>query len=59
MSAWTHLTFIHIEYVAEGLGIKEEALTDAIDLSLNKCCSVSGPVKGKVRITTRYRIEEV
>jgi len=50
---------IHIEYVAKGRGIKEKALTDAIELSLDKYCSVSGTIKGKVRVSTSHRIEEV
>ncbi len=40
-------------------GIKEKALTDAIELSLEKYCSVSATVKGKAKITTSYQIEEV
>jgi putative redox protein len=50
---------IHIEYVAKGRGIKEKALTDAIALSLEKYCSVSGTVEGKAQITTSYQIVEV
>jgi putative redox protein len=47
---------IHIEYVAKGRGIREKALTDAIQLSLEKYCSVSATVKGKAEITTSYQI---
>jgi putative redox protein len=50
---------IHIEYVAKGREIKEKALTDAIRLSLEKYCSVSGTIKGQVQITTSYQIIEV
>lgn len=50
---------IHIEYIAKGRGIKEKALTDAIELSLEKYCSVSATVKGKAKITTSYQIVEV
>jgi putative redox protein len=50
---------IHIEYVAKGREIREKALTDAIQLSLEKYCSVSGTVKGKAEITTSHRIVEV
>jgi putative redox protein len=50
---------IHIEYVAKGRGIKEKALTDAIELSLTKYCSVSATVKPKAKITTSYEIVEV
>ena len=50
---------IHIEYVAKGRGIKEKALTDAIELSLEKYCSVSATVKGKAEISTSYQIIEV
>lgn len=50
---------IHIEYIAKGRGIKEKALTDAIKLSLEKYCSVSGTIKGKAEITTSYQIIEV
>jgi putative redox protein len=52
-------THIHIEYVAKGRGIKEKALTDAIKLSLDKYCSVSATVKGKVEISTSYQIIEI
>ena len=50
---------IHIEYVAKGRGIREKALCDAIELSLNRYCSVSGTVKDKVEITTSYKIVEL
>ena len=50
---------IHIEYVARGRGIKEKALTDAISLSLNQYCSVSGTLKGKAKLTTTYQIVEL
>ena len=50
---------IHIEYVAKGRGIKEKAVTDAIQLSLEKYCSVSGTVKGRAEITTSNQIAEV
>jgi putative redox protein len=50
---------IHIEYIAKGRGIKEKALTDAIELSLEKYCSVSATIKGKAKITTSYQIVEV
>jgi putative redox protein len=50
---------IHIEYVAKGRRIKEKALTDAIQLSLEKYCSVSGTVKGRAEITTSHQIVEV
>jgi putative redox protein len=50
---------IHIQYVAKGRGIKEKALTDAIQLSLEKYCSVSGTVKGRAEITTSHQIVEV
>ena len=53
------LNHIHIEYVAKGRGIKEKALTDAIELSLAKYCSVSATVEGKAQITTSYQIIEV
>jgi putative redox protein len=50
---------IHIEYIAKGRGIKEKALTDAIQLSLEKYCSVSATVKGRAEITTSYQVIEV
>jgi hypothetical protein len=49
----------HIEYAAKGRGIRERALTDAIRLSLEKYCSVSGTVSGRAEITTSYQIVEV
>ncbi len=50
-------TRIHIEYVFYGTGISPADVERAIDLSVNKYCSVSAMLKHSVAITHTYRIE--
>lgn len=51
-------TDIHIEYVIYGEGINPADVERAIELSITKYCAVSAMLKGSVRITHSYRIEE-
>ena len=51
-------TAIDIEFVVRGQAIKAKAVEDAIQLSIEKYCSVAGMLNKTAQITTRYRIEE-
>ena len=51
-------TVIHIEFVVRGQAIKPKAVEDAIQLSMDKYCSVAGMLNKTAQITTSYRIEE-
>ncbi len=54
---WTYEQ-IHVEYVVKGKGLKEEAVSRAIELSETKYCSVGATISGKAKITTSFRIIE-
>jgi putative redox protein len=49
---------IAIEFVVKGRNIAEEAVKRAIDLSMNKYCSVKATLDGSATITFSYRITE-
>jgi len=49
-------TTIHIEYVITGKDIAEDAVKRAIELSLEKYCSVGATLSGTAKITHSYRI---
>jgi putative redox protein len=49
-------TVIHIEYVITGKDIAEDAVKRAIELSLEKYCSVGATLSGTAKITHSYRI---
>jgi len=51
-------TAINIEFVVRGQAIKVKAVEDAIQLSMEKYCSVAGMLNKTAHITTSYRIEE-
>jgi len=51
-------TDMHIEFVVKGRDISEEAVKKAIDLSMNKYCSVKATLEGTATITFNYRIIE-
>lgn len=53
---WTYRK-IHLEYVFYSDDLSEKAVTQAIELSEAKYCSVSATLKGEAEITTSYRIE--
>ena len=50
-------TKIHLTYVVKGKGIKEAALSRAIELSEEKYCSISAMIRDVARISSSYRIE--
>ncbi|MBS1232827.1 MAG: OsmC/Ohr family protein [Nitrospirae bacterium] len=49
-------TEITLEFVVKGRNISEEAVKRAIDLSMNKYCSVKATLEGSAEITFSYRI---
>jgi putative redox protein len=51
-------TDIDIEYVIRGRSLKEEAVKRAVQLSLDKYCSVKATLEGSAKITFKYRIVE-
>jgi len=50
-------TKVHLEYVVSGVGLTDEAIARAIDLSLNRYCSVAASLSAE--ITSSYRLTEV
>jgi putative redox protein len=51
-------TAIAIEFVVTGKNISEEAVKKAVQLSMDKYCSVKATLEGTARITYGYRIIE-
>ena len=51
-------TAIDIEFVVTGHGISEEAVKRAVNLSMEKYCSVKATLEGCAKITFSYRIAE-
>lgn len=49
---------VHIEYVVKGKGVQKEAVERAIQLSLDKYCSVGATLAKAGKITHSYRIVE-
>ncbi len=49
---------VHIEYVVRGKGVAKEAVERAINLSLEKYCSVGATLAKAGSITHSFRIEE-
>jgi putative redox protein len=49
---------VHIEYVIKGKGVEKEAVERAIDLSLEKYCSVGATLAKAGAITHSYKIVE-
>jgi len=49
---------ITLEFVVKGKNISEEAVKRAIDLSMNKYCSVKATLDASATITFSYRITE-
>lgn len=49
---------ISIEFLVKGRNISEEAVKRAIDLSMNKYCSVKATLEGPAAIAFTYRITE-
>jgi putative redox protein len=51
-------TDIDIEYVIKGRNLKDEAVKRAVQLSMDKYCSVKASLEGSAKVTFRYRIVE-
>jgi putative redox protein len=51
-------TSIRIEFLIRGRNISEEAVRRAIDLSMDKYCSVKATLEGVAKVSYGYRIEE-
>jgi len=49
---------MHIEYIVTGKSISEEAVTKAIELSLDRYCLVGATIGKAAKITHSYKIEE-
>jgi putative redox protein len=52
------LTVIDIEFEVRGRHISEEAVRKAVDLSMNKYCSVKATLEGSAKIAFSYKIIE-
>lgn len=51
-------TDINIEFVVRGRNIAEDAVKKAVELSMEKYCSVKATLEGSAKITYNYRIVE-
>ncbi len=49
-------TEIDVEYIIKGRNLSDEAVKRAIDLSMEKYCSVKATLEGTVRINYTYKI---
>ena len=49
---------IHLAYRLAGAGLTDKAVSQAIELSQEKYCSVAATVRGVAVITTEFTIEE-
>jgi putative redox protein len=49
-------TAVTIEFVVRGRNISEDAVKKAIDLSMNKYCSVKATIEGSAKVNFSYRI---
>jgi putative redox protein len=53
-----YLTKVHLIYKFWGEGVSEEAVKRAIELSLEKYCTVANTIRGKTHISYEYKINE-
>ena len=49
-------TGITLEFIVRGRNISEDAVKKAIDLSMNKYCSVKATIEGSAKVNFSYRI---
>lgn len=49
-------TGVTLEFVVRGRNISEDAVKKAIDLSMNKYCSVKATIEGSAKVNFSYRI---
>lgn len=50
---------INLEYHIKGQGISEKTVEDAIKLSMEKYCSVSGTLKGQTEVVPSFKIIDI
>jgi putative redox protein len=50
---------IELGFVISGVGLKEKAVADAVQIAEEKYCSVSATVREVAEVVTRYQIVEV
>ncbi len=51
-------TEIHLEYIVRGRSVSEEAVKRAVQLSMDRYCSVKASLEGVAGFSYNYRIEE-
>lgn len=51
-------TEVNIEFIVRGKGVGEEAVKKAIELSMEKYCSVKATIEGAAKVTWSYKIVE-
>lgn len=51
-------TDINIEFIVRGRNLAEDAVKKAVELSMEKYCSVKATLEGSAKITCNYRIVE-
>ena len=51
-------TDIDIEYIVKGKDLSDEAVKRAVELSMDKYCSVKATLEGSAKITYKYKIVE-
>jgi putative redox protein len=51
-------TDINIEYIVKGKGLSEDAVKKAVDLSMEKYCSVKATLEGSAKVSFSYKIVE-
>jgi putative redox protein len=51
-------TQIDIQFLVKGRGLSDEAVKRAIELSMDKYCSVKATLEGSAKITWSYKIVE-
>ena len=51
-------TDMNIEFLVKGRNLSEDAVKRAVDLSMDKYCSVKATIEGSAKVTWSYRIVE-
>ena len=51
-------TRLHVKHIVRGQGVSEQAVTQAIELSETKYCSVAATLRGNAEIISTYEIIE-
>ncbi len=54
----TRYTDVEIEFVVKGKGVDESAVKRAVDLSMEKYCSVKATLEQHAEVSFSYRLEE-